>query len=156
MDWHDFVKNYVWDAQKTPYFTKVPNLNREQAQHETFIYAIFLGSIFFVVTLASIADVFVNGNSASIVAVLYGLALFAAALSIGLVRHLYAAVLGVSAPVVVFLYFLIVGFHPNLIALDKYALLGFCLLWLWYTVRVVAICKRYPRMRPREFPADDE
>jgi len=42
-DWEKLVKRYVWNDERTPYFTRVANLSRRQAHYELFGYALFAG-----------------------------------------------------------------------------------------------------------------
>ena len=39
-----FLKRYVWDDEKTPYFTPSSKLNKRQAGYESLAYAIFAGT----------------------------------------------------------------------------------------------------------------
>ena len=50
------------------------------------------------------------------------------------------------APLVALLYFFLYGFHPNLNAIDHAVLIGFGLIWLRYSLRVVAIARAYRGM----------
>lgn len=153
MDWYDFVKKYVWDEQKTPYFTRVDKLTRRQARSEIFIFAIFVGSIAAMVDLAALADFAKNRDVVSLGIAAYGATVLAAAVLLVKQVMLRAALYCLTAPPAVFLYFLIHGFAPNLQELDHYVLLAFILLWLLYTVRVVAIARAFPNMpEPTEQP----
>ncbi len=51
-----------------------------------------------------------------------------------------------AVPLVALLYFFLYGFHPNLNAIDHAALIGFGLIWLRYSLRVVAIARAYRGM----------
>lgn len=147
MDWYDFVKKYVWDEQKTPYFTRVDKLTKRQARNEILIFAIFIGSIAAVVDLAAIADFIKNRNLASLGVAAYAATVLAAAALLIRRAMLRAALYCLTAPPAVFLFFMIHGFPPKLQEVDHYVLLAVILLWLLYTVRVVAIAKAFPGMR---------
>ena len=45
-EWEKLVKRYVWNDERTPYFTRVAKLSRRQAHYELFGYAIFTGVVF--------------------------------------------------------------------------------------------------------------
>ncbi len=61
-------------------------------------------------------------------------------------KHLYAAYYFAMAPVATLAYFIFVGFPPDLASIDKLALIVISLVLLRYSLRVVAIAKRYPDM----------
>ena len=42
-EWEKLVKRYVWNDERTPYFTRVANLSRRQAHYELFGYALLVG-----------------------------------------------------------------------------------------------------------------
>ena len=46
MGWYEYVRKYVWDDEKTPYFTGVAKLSRTQADKEIFAYAVLAGFLF--------------------------------------------------------------------------------------------------------------
>lgn len=147
MDWYHFVRKYVWDEQKTPYFTRVDKLTKRQARNELLIFAIFVGSVAVVVDLAALADFIKNRNVVSLGVAAYAGTVLAAVLLLARRAMLRAALYCLTAPLAVFLFFIVQGFPPKLQELDHYVLLAIILLWLLYTVRVVAIAKVFPAMR---------
>ena len=56
MSWDKQFRKYVWDADKTPYFTPVSKLNRRQAGNESYIYTLFIGTLFCVSALLANTD----------------------------------------------------------------------------------------------------
>ena len=50
----NFLKRYVWDPETTPYFVKVSNLSRSQADNELFFFALMAAILFGMGTFTSI------------------------------------------------------------------------------------------------------
>ena len=146
MDWHNFIKKYVWDENKTPYFTRVEKLTQEQARNEAFIYTVVMCTVAAVAALFAAASASRQPDLLLVIAAAYSVSVGASAVLFGFYKHVYAAVYCMTAPVAAFLYFLSAGFHPNLHTVDHVVLTGCMLLWLLYSLRVVAIAKAYPDM----------
>jgi hypothetical protein len=146
MDWHHYVKRYVWDANKTPFFTAVPKLHKGQADSEIFLYALFLSAPGALLSAATAMHVVKSGIDATIWVGLYAFSVCIAAALLHTKKNMKAAYYSISAPVVLFGYLYFLGFHPNLVTVDKIVIIAVLLLWLRYTVRVVAIAKNYPNM----------
>ena len=54
MLWFSNVNKYVWNRERTPYFTAPEELSEVQAKHELFAYTVLLGSVFGVVALGGL------------------------------------------------------------------------------------------------------
>ena len=144
MDWYKYIKKYVWDDNKTPYLVPVGKLNRSQADHEVFAYVVFIAILFTV-----LAVVFLSGNTPygkSYGAAFYAFSVAVGAILFGVTKDIHTAVYCGIAPLAALFFFFINGFHPNLGLIDKCVLIAFTLLWLRYSIRVVAIAKAYPDM----------
>ena len=150
MSWDKYIKRYVWDDNKTPYFVAVPKLTRSQADHEIFSYALFLAILFGVISFLSLTDNAPHGRSPGVA--LYAITVSGSAVLFGVTKHLYAAYYFAMAPVATLAYFVFIGFPPNLATIDKLVLVIAALVLLRYSLRVVAIAKRYPDM-PGDAPA---
>lgn len=146
MDWHNFIKKYVWDENKTPYFTRVEKLTQEQARNESFIYTVVMCTVAAVAALFAAASASRHPDLLLVAAAAYSVSIGVSAVLFGFYKHIYAAVYCMTAPVAAFLYFLTAGFHPNLHTVDHVVLTVCMLLWLIYSLRVVAIAKAYPDM----------
>ncbi len=142
LDWEKLVKRYVWDATRTPYFTRVARLNRVQARYELFAYVLGIGVLFGVVTLASLSTTLPHGGSA--IVPIYAFTALCAAVLLGLTRHPGAAIYCATAPLAALGYFAAFGFHPNLGPPDKILLVVLMLGWCAYAWRVVAIARAFP------------
>ena len=70
MNWENFVKRYVWDDQRTPYLVRVSKITRRQADYEIYLYAVFLGLLFSVITMAGLSGALPEGRSEPVA--LYG------------------------------------------------------------------------------------
>ena len=112
-----FVKRYVWNDERTPYFTRVANLSRRQAHYELFGYALFVGVLSGVLSLASLSSEMPHGNSPQ--ASLYAFTVCCAAILLGATRHPWAALWCASAPLAALADFALYGFHPGLGDADK-------------------------------------
>jgi hypothetical protein len=146
MDWYHYLKRYVWDENKTPFFTAVGKLNRSQAESELFLYALFLSVPGALVAAAALADVLRNGNLASIWPGLYAASVCVAAAMLKLRKSQAAAYYSITAPVVMLAYLFIAGFDDRPFSLNHLVLIAMLLLWIRYTMRVVAMTKSYPGM----------
>jgi hypothetical protein len=142
LDWEKLVKRYVWDDNRTPYFTRVAHLTRVQAGYELFAYAFFMGVLFGVVALVSLSDKLPHGGAA--IVPIYAFTVLCAAVILGMTRHPWAALYCAVAPLAALAYFAAYGFHPNLTSLDHGVLVAGMLAWFAYSLRVVAIARAFP------------
>ena len=142
LDWEKLVKRYVWSDERTPYFTRVAHLSRRQAHYELFGYALFVGVLFALLSVASLSSELQHGNAAGVS--LYAFSVCCAAIFLGATRHPWAALWCAGAPLAALAYFALFGFHPNLESPDKLALVAVILAWLLYAHRVVAVARAWP------------
>ena len=148
LDWEKLFKRYVWDDQKTPYFTSAGDLTRSQADNEIHVYSIFLGILFAVVAVASTIDASPYGRSVGVA--FYGFSVVCAAVVLAFAKHHMAALYCAATPVAALAFLLLEGFSPKLGAVDHVVILAVLLILLRYSFRVVAIVRRYPDMAPGE------
>ena len=146
MNLQDFVKKYVWDDEKTPYFRGVTRLTRKQADNEIFVYACFLTLIFISGELVAISRWHKGGETIAILIAIYSSAVIAGAFSMWRGKTRWGAWLCLTAPIAAFLNFYFDGLQASLENVDKYALIIFSLLWLRYAVRTLKIVNHYPNM----------
>jgi hypothetical protein len=146
---NNFLKRYVWDEETTPYFTRVANLSRSQADSELFFFAIMMSILFGVGTFTSITGHAPYGASRE--AAIYCFTIVAAVVLVGSVKNAYAAIYAASAPVVVLLSLLIFGFPGKMVLIDELVLLAIVLVLLRYMWRVITICRVY-KLLPRRAP----
>ena len=144
MDWYSYIKRYVWNDDKTPYFISVHRLNKSQANHELFSYTFFIALLFGVISLISLTDNAPHGKSYTVA--LYALSVACGAVLFGVTKHVYGAYYLVTAPLATLAYFFLGGFPPNLATIDKWVLVAITLGLLRYSMRVVAIAKAYPHL----------
>lgn len=142
----NFLKRYVWDEETTPYFTRVANLSRSQADSELFFFAIMMSILFGVGTFTSITGHAPYGVSNN--AGIYCFTIVAAVVLVGTVKTVYAAYFATSAPVVVLGALLFFGFPGKMVLIDQLVLLVIDLVLLRYMWRVITICRVY-KMLPR-------
>ena len=142
MNWENFVKRYVWDDERTPYFVGVGKLTRQQADHEIYIYAIFLGVLFGVLTIVALAGGLPQGRSQAVA--LYGFTMVCSTILLGATKHVWTALYCSAAPVAVLFHLFTSGFPPRLGTIDRLALILFALVWLRYSMRIVGLAKAYP------------
>jgi hypothetical protein len=135
LDWERLVKRYVWNDERTPYFTRVANLTRRQAHYELFAYAVFVGVLSGAIALAA------PSNWVS----LYAFSVCCAALFLGMTRHPWAAI-WCAAPLGALGGFAFEGFHPRLEAAEQVLLILAALAGLAYSPRVVAVARAWPRL----------
>ena len=148
LDWEKLFKRYVWDDEKTPYFTSAGDLTRSQADNEIHIYSIFLGILFAIVAVASTIDASPYGRSTGIA--FYGFSVVCAAVILAFSKHHMAALYCAATPVAALAFLFLEGFSPKLVAIDHVVILAVLLLLLRYSFRVVTIVRCYPDMPPGE------
>ena len=148
MDWEKQFRKYVWDDDKTPYFTPVAKLNRRQASNEIYVFALFLGTLFCVVAVLANTGALPHGRSFAVA--LYAFSIVCAAIIIAFTKHSLAAGYCGLAPVAALIYFYLFGFHPNSGAVDHVVILVFVALWLRYSWRVITIGMRFEDMPEAE------
>jgi len=144
IDFHSYIKKYVWDSNKTPYFIRVNKLNKNQADNELFSYTLFIALLFALISIISLTENAPHGKSYWMA--LYAFSIACSAVLFGMTRHVYAAYYFAMAPLATLLYFVFRGFPPNLAVIDKLVLIAITLGLLRYSMRVIAIAKAYPHM----------
>ncbi len=153
MDWEKHFKKYVWDDDKTPYFTPVAKLNRSQAGNEITIYALFIGTLFCVIAVLANTGALPHGRSFAVA--LYAFTMVCAAIVFGFTKHYFVAWYCGLAPVAALVYFYLFGFHPNSGAVDHVVILVIVGLWLRYSWRVIIIGKHFEDMPEPGKQSDD-
>lgn len=144
MSWDKYVKKYIWDDAKTPYFVRVAKMNKVQANHEILAYSVFLAVLFAVISIVSLSDAAPQGQSYTVS--LYAFCVVCGAIFLSLTKSPTAAYLCASAPMAALLYFFVEGFHPGLGPIDEFLLLFVTLAILRYSLRVIMIAKTYEQM----------
>jgi hypothetical protein len=142
MSWENFVKRYIWDDDRTPYFIGVGKITRRQVDYEIYVYTVFLGVLFAVIAVAALAGGLPQGRSEAVA--LYGLTMVCSAILFGATKHVWAALYCGAAPVAVLFDLFTGGFPPKLGAIDRLVLILFALVWLRYSMRIVGLAKAYP------------
>lgn len=145
--WQEFLKRYLWDEDTTPYFTAVPELSREQADSELFFFAIMASVLFGVATFASVTGQAPYGVSK--LAAIYCFTVVSAAVLVGTVKTVYAALWCAGAPAIVLGALFLYGFPRNMALIDELLLLAVLLALLRYMWRVILICRAYRSLPSR-------
>jgi hypothetical protein len=148
MDWGKQFRKYVWDDEKTPYFTSVSKLNRRQASNEIYIFALFVGTLFCVIALLANTGALPHGRSFAVA--LYAFTMVCATIVLAFTKHALAAWYCGLAPLAALAYFYLFGFHPNSSPADHAVILVLVGLWLRYSWRVVTIGMRFEDMPESE------
>ena len=148
--WEKYVRKYVWDDDKTPYFTAASKLKRDQADKEIFLYCFFLATPAALIVVAFASVLFEIGAIGNLALGLYGASMLFCAALLHIRKSVTAALYAITAPVVLLLYFAINGFPPKLHFVEQIGMIVIVLLWLRYTFRVVAIAKVYPGLPVRD------
>jgi hypothetical protein len=139
LDWEKLFKRYVWDAERTPYLTRVGDLSRVQAHYELFGYALFMGVLFGALAVLTLSPKLPHGGAA--IVPVYAFTVCCAAVVLGFTRHPWAALWCAGAPLAALGYFAVWGFHPNLDSGDKVLLVAGVVVWLLYSRRAVAVAR---------------
>ena len=147
MSWDKFIKKYIWDDLKTPYLVRVTSMNQSQAGYEILAYAIFLGVLFTVISLASLSDNAPYGRSLGVS--LYAISVVLGTVIFGATKDYVAMLYCSTAPPAVLFYLVIYGFPPNLHLFDKGLLFAVTLMLLCYGFRLMAIARTYSQLPSR-------
>jgi hypothetical protein len=144
LDFEKYLKRYVWDHDKTPYFIRVANLNRRQAEYEILAYALLVGFLFALLSIFSLSSHAPMGRSVG--ASLYSLTIVMGCVLLGSTRHYYAAIYCALAPLAIVIFLAVNGFPPKLAFIDQVVIGTVLLGWGAYALRFLAVVKRYPYM----------
>ncbi|NKB60029.1 MAG: hypothetical protein GKS00_27265 [Alphaproteobacteria bacterium] len=112
--WEKYVKKYVWDDDKTPYFIPVSKLMRDQADKEIFLYCFFLAIPAALINAVFVSELY-KGDFGNLALGLYGTSILACVVYLKIRKSTYSALFAISAPIVLLLHFAVNGFDvPNL------------------------------------------
>lgn len=147
-EWEKLIKRYVWNDERTPYFTRVGNLSRQQAQYELFAYALLVGVLSGVLSVAALASSHPLAHAEAVS--LYAFSVCCAAILLAATRHPWAAVWCAGAPLAALAYFGVWGFHPEAESPDKVLIVAIVAAWLLYSRRVVAVADAWQALAARD------
>jgi len=143
-EWEKFVKRYVWNAERTPYLTRVGNLSRRQAHYELFSYALLLGVLSGVLSVAALSTDLPHGDAREVS--FYAFTVCCASILLGATRHPWAAFWCAGAPLAALAYLASYGFPPGLEYAGKVLIVGANAGLLLYGPRLVAIARAWPEL----------
>ena len=148
--WEKYVRKYVWDDDKTPYFIAASKLKQDQANKELFLFCFFLATPAALIVAAYANALYEEGVAGNLTVGLYSASILVCAAFLHIRKSVTAALYAISAPIVVLLHFAINGFPSRLHAVEQIGMIIIVLLWLRYTFRVVAIAKCHPGLHVRD------
>ena len=127
IDLEKSIKKYIWDDERTPYLVPVARMTRRQANYELHAYTMFVGVLFAIVSGSALLsqDPQIKSDAVAV----YGFTVVCATVILGSTKAVQAGWYCAAAP---------------LVAIDHVALIIFALVWLRYSLRVVAIARAYP------------
>ena len=143
-EWEKLVKRYVWNDERTPYFTRVANLSRRQAHYELFGYALLVGVVGAVLSVALLSAELPHAGAGGVS--LYAFSVCCSAVLLGATRHPWAALWCAGAPLALLAYFGVWGFHPALESVEKALLVTIVAAWLLYSRRAVAVARAWQEL----------
>ncbi len=150
LDWESLFKRYVWDSQRTPYFTPVARLNRVQADYEVLAFCLFFGILFAVVAPGALTDEALFGRSPALG--LYAFSVVAAAVVFNYTKLRAAAIYLAAAPLACLIFIIVYGFGGERVRPDTLIAGAIVIVLLLYAPRLIAIARAYPTMPPGEAP----
>ncbi len=151
LDWEGLFRRYVWNEEKTPYFTAVPDLSRRQADYEIHLYCVFLGILFAAITLVFAVDIDSKTpafQGRSLGAAFYGFSVICATILLAFFKPPKVALYCTFAPAIAMASFFFKGLGSSLALVDHVVIISVLVLLLRYSFRVVAIVRRYPQLPP--------
>lgn len=141
MDFDKLLRKYVWDDEKTPYFTPARQLTRRQAHYELIAYGFFLGILFSAVSFIFLTGA--AGQAKSFPAALFAFLIVCGAAILAFTRTVMTGNFLVLAPVGGISYLLVNGVRPSWGTIDVVFISLMLLAWLAYAWRVIAVCRRF-------------
>lgn len=150
LDWESMFRRYVFNTETTPYFTAVPAMTRSKADHEIFVFALFVGLFFAIVGVAALAGKLPDRDSITVP--VFAFFTTWTAFAFWWTKNQMAAAFAALGPLAVLIYCLVFGFVPGLGVSDKVLIVAVLLAWLRYSWRIVRIAQTYPSMPPGEPP----
>jgi len=150
LNWDKMFRRYVYDEEKTPYFTAVSRLNKRQARYEVFVYALFIGLLFGFTGIAALAGKLPHGNATGVP--IYTFFTVWMAIAFAWTRNQMAGSFCALAPIAVAVYLIIYGFPPKLGPNDKLLIGAVLVCWTYYSWRIVRLAAHYPNMPEPEEP----
>lgn len=144
MDWETMFKRYVWDTERTPYFTPVSRLTRVQADFEVLAFSIFMGVLFSVVALGALTDKSMFGRSPPLG--LYAFSVTASAIVFNYTKLLIPAIYLAASPLACLAYVIIYGFDGARLRVDSLIAGGIVLMLTLYAPRIIGIARAYESM----------
>ena len=144
MDWDKYLKRYVWDDDKTPYFISTSKLNRRQAEYEFRAFGILVGFLFVLLTILTLSSQAPMGRSVG--ASFYSMTMVVGCIGLNYTRNYLVAVYCALAPLAIVIYLSLHGFPPKMAMVDHVVVGSLLLAWGGYSFRLVSIAKRYPYM----------
>jgi len=141
-EWEKFVKRYVWNDERTPYFTRVAKLSRRQAHYELFGHALLLGVLSGVLAVAALSTDLPHGDARGVS--LYAFTVCCTSVLLGATRHPWAAIWCAGAPLAALAYLAFYGFPRDLDDAGKLLIVGANAGLLLYGPRLVAVARAWP------------
>ena len=148
LDWESLFKRYVWDSRTTPYLVPVSKLDRSQADNELLAYSLFVGVLFGVIALTALSGTTPHGRSPGIG--LYAFSVVCACILLGFTKSYPAALYLSATPLAGLVYIIFYGLRSDRPRLDTIFVAIIILLFLWYSIRLIALVKAYPSLPKRE------
>jgi hypothetical protein len=142
--WEKFIKRYIWDDERTPYFVPATRLTRLQADYEIFAFTLFLGILFGLVGLVALVALpgVVAGRGSEAVA-LYAFTVVCASIIFGMTKAPLAGYWCAGASLAGTFIYLISGFGAGLGWIDHVLIIGVMAVWLRYSQRIATVARRY-------------
>jgi len=141
LDWESLFKRYVWDNRTTPYLVPLSKLNQRQAHHEILAYCLFVGVLFGIIAITALSDATPHGRSPSIG--LYAFTVVCACIVLGFTKSYPAALYLGATPLAGLVYLFVYGFGSDRARVDTIVVAIIALLFLWYSLRLVALAYSY-------------
>ena len=149
MDWESLFKKYIWNEQTTPYLTAVPDLNQRQGNSEIFVYSLFLGVFFGLISVLALGS---DVRERSIGVGLYSISIVCAAFIFAILKSYPAALYLSATPLAGLAYLFLYGFGSDREPVDAVIIAIILLLLLRYSLRIVAVARAYPSFPKVEGP----
>jgi len=144
LDWEGLFKRYVWDTDRTPYFTPVARLTQAQANYEILAYALFMGVLFTVAALGALSEKSLFGRSPLVG--LYAFTVVSASVILYYAKLFWAAVYVAAAPAAGLVAVAAYGFMGDRARMDSIIVGGLLILLMLYAPRILQVVRSYPDM----------
>jgi len=140
-DWPSYLRRYVWDDEKTPYFVAVNKLSRAQADNELKLWSGFVAVLGIVLAIALLTGKLPGGPAP--IAGAWAIVVVCAAIAMGMTKLPATAGICATGPALLAIKTVGLGVRHGQSQTETIVMCTVFLLLFAYSLRTIYICQRY-------------